>query len=520
MQHDSRVMTGAGALRGRVVGDVHRFRGIPFAAPPVGALRFRSPRPVAPWAGVRDALDPGHSSLQVLDPRSAWVYDDDGDPAEDCLTLNVFTAGTTGARPVLVWFHGGAFQTGHAALALFDGSALARDQDLVVVTCNYRLGPLGWLAHPDLRDPETGHRANWGLQDQVAALRWVRDNIAVFGGDPGNVTIAGESAGAMAVAHLSRNAANRGLYHRLIAQSPARRVGAATPPEVAHDHAAAVAAALGIPVAGLRDVPAWDLYRAADRVGADLIWVARRLSGGPVLDDDTIPALPHNAAADGVPLLVGCTSDESRFWHCLVEPDGGLVARLPLPADEAGLPDAVATYLATLSPEPDLLDPATLIDVYRAALPEADAPTRYLDLWTDGSFRVPATSWAAAHAAAGAPAYLYEFAHASPLPGVGSPHTLEIPFVFGTFAQPFTAPRAGDGPAEAVLSAAMRDIWAAFARTGDPGTRATGPWPRYAPPGRAVGILGGPGGTLVIEEAPRESRRAAWEPLYGASVRR
>ena len=131
MGQDTVVTTGAGKLRGRLVDGVSSFRGIPFAAPPVGALRFGSPRPVAPWAGVRDALVSGHSSLQVLDPRSAWVYEDAGDPGEDCLTLNLFTAGTTGARPVLVWFHGGAFQTGHAGLPLFDGSALARDQGLV-----------------------------------------------------------------------------------------------------------------------------------------------------------------------------------------------------------------------------------------------------------------------------------------------------------------------------------------------------------------------------------------------------
>ena len=515
MQTDTLVTIVDGTLRGQHSGGVHVFRGIPFAAPPVGALRFRSPRPVTPWAGVRDALVSGHSSLQSLDPRSAWVYEDDGDPDEDCLTLNVFTAGTSGARPVFVWFHGGAFQTGHAGLALFDGSALARDQDLVVVTCNYRLGPLGFLAHPDLSDPDTGLWANWGLQDQSAALRWVRANIAAFGGDPGNVTIAGESAGAMAIAHLLRNPANRGLYHKLIGQSPARRIGAAAPPEVARDYAETIAASLGVAVAGLRDVPAWDLFRAAERVGNDPTWAARRLGSGPVLDGDVIVAQPHNVAADGVPLLVGNTRDESRFWHCLVEPDGSLVARLPLPADEAALRPAIAAYLATLTPDPDLLDPAALLATYRAAIPEADAATLYLDLWTDGSFRVPATSWAAAHAAAGGPAYLYEFAHPSPLPGVGSPHTLEIPFVFGTFAQPFVAPRAGAGPAEAVLSAAMRDIWAAFCRTGDPSTPATGHWPRYNATRRPVGILGGPGTTLAIIDAPREATRAAWDPLYG-----
>jgi para-nitrobenzyl esterase len=469
---------------------------------------------VEPWAGVRDALVAGPSSLQYLDPRSAWIYEDDGGPAEDCLYLNVFTPATTGARPVIVWLHGGAFQSGHAALAVFDGSTLAREQDLVVVTCNYRLGPFGFLAHPALRDPETGHWANWGLQDQVAALRWVRANIARFGGDPGNVTVAGESAGAMAINYLAGNPANRGLFHKMIGQSPARRGGAAAP-EVASDYAEAIAAALGVEVGGLHDVPAWDLFNAAGEVGNDPQWAARFLGSGPVTDDDVILARPHNAGADGVPLLVGSTRDESRFWHCLVTPSGDLVARFPLPEDEAGLRASVERYLAGLTSERVAIAPDALIATYRAAMPGADVAELYLDLWTDGTFRGAATGWAARHVAAGGTAYSYEFAHNSPLPGVGCPHTLEIPFVFGTFAQPFMAPRAGAGPVEAALSAAMREAWAAFARTGDPSTP-TASWPRYDATRRATGVLGGPGGPVEIIEAPREATRAAWDALYGA----
>jgi para-nitrobenzyl esterase len=498
-----------------VADGVAAFKGLPFAAPPVGKLRFRSPRPVVPWTGVREALTPGPSSIQVLDPRSAWIYEDDGGPDEDCLYLNVWTAGLTGDRPVLVWFHGGAFQTGHAGLAAFDGTALARDQDVVVVTCNYRLGPLGWLAHPALRDPETGRWANWGLQDQVAALRWVRENIAAFGGDPGNVTIFGESAGAMAVAHLSRDPANRGLYHKMIAQSPARRIGAAAPPEVAVDYAAAIADSLGVAPGDLRAVPAWDLYHAAGTVGNDPAWAARFLGSGPVRDGDTIPEQPHDAASDGVPLLAGCNRDESRFWHCLITPDGGLVARHPLPTDEASLFDRVAGYLASLGPDGGTLDPAAMIATYRVAMPDASITDLYLDFWTDGSFRAGMNAWATAYAAAGAPTFVYEFAHRSPLVGVGSPHTLEIPFVFGTFAQPFLAPRTGAGAREEELSATMRAIWGAFAHTGDPSTALAGSWPRYDTARRAVGILGGPGAPLSIVEGLRDATRAAWDKLYG-----
>ncbi|MFN8538949.1 MAG: carboxylesterase family protein, partial [Thermomicrobiales bacterium] len=506
------VATEAGVVRGLVVDGVQVFRGVPFAAPPVGELRFRSPRPVVAWEGERDATVAGPSSIQVLDPRSAWIYEDDGGPSEDCLYLNVFTPGTEGARAVLVWLHGGAFQTGHAALAAFDGTTLAREQDLVVVTCNYRLGPLGFLGHPALRDPETGHWANWGLQDQVAALRWVRANIARFGGDPGNVTVAGESAGAMAINYLAGNPANRGVFHKMIGQSPARRGGAA-PPEVAGDYAEAIAAALGVEVGGLRDVPAWDLYRAAEQVGNDPQWAARFLGSGPVTDDDVILAEPYNLGADGVPLLVGSTRDESRFWHCLITPDGGLVARLPLPEGEEGLRASVERYVAGLTRNRLLIDTEALIATYRAAAPGASITDLYLDLWTDGTFRGAATGWATRHAATGAAAYSYEFAHQSPLPGVGSPHTLEIPFVFGTFGQPFMAPRAGDGPAEEALSAAMRAAWGAFARTGDPSTAEVA-WPRYDATRRATGVLGGPGGPVEIVDAPREERRAAWDALY------
>src|SRR3954452_1832032 len=165
---DLTVETGSGPVRGAEREGIASFLWLPFAAPPVGPLRFRSPQPVAPWASVRDATKPGASAPQVLSGGSAWIYENDGNPSEDCLYLNVWTPGPSGRRPVMVWLHGGAFRTGHAALPVFDGTNLARDGDVVVVTCNYRLGALGWLAHESLADAATGQWANWGLQDQVA----------------------------------------------------------------------------------------------------------------------------------------------------------------------------------------------------------------------------------------------------------------------------------------------------------------------------------------------------------------
>lgn len=508
---DLDVRTSAGTVRGQEKAGVAVSLGLPFAAPPVGPLRFRSPQPVAPWSGVRDATRPGPGALQVLTGGSAWIYENDGDPDEDCLYLNVWTPGLTGRRPVMVWFHGGSFQTGHAALPCFDGTRLVLDGDVVVVTCNYRLGGLGWLAHPDLADPETGTWANWGLQDQVAALRWVRGNIAAFGGDPGNVTIFGESAGGMTVGHIARNPANAGLYHKLIAQSPARRFGNAAPPDLAAEYATAVAAALGVAVADLRTVPARALQDTEREIGREPKWATRYVGAYPMADGLVIPDDAH-AVTPPVPLLAGSTRNESSMWYTLYHPDGTRASSQP-PLEEANLPALVSTLLAA-DPAAARLDSEAVRAAYHRAMPEAAAIERFLELWTDYVFRVPVAAWAASQTAQGHPAYLYEFAHPSPIPGVGSVHTLEIPFVFGTCGDPFMAPRAGAGPAEEELSARMRAIWTTFARTGNPATAATGDWPPYDATRRAVMVLGGAAGPTALVEAPREATRAVWDGVY------
>ena len=510
---DLDVQTSAGIVRGAVKAGIAAFLGLPFAAPPVGALRFRAPQPVTPWSGVREASRPGPGAPQVLTGGSAWIYENAGDPDEDCLYLNVWTPGLVGQRPVMVWFHGGSFQTGHAALPCFDGTRLARDGDVVVVTCNYRLGGLGWLAHPDLTDSETGTWANWGLQDHRAALRWVQDNVAAFGGDPGNVTLFGESAGAMTIAHLARNRANAGLYHRLIAQSPARRFGSAAAPDLAAAYAAAVAAALGVTVADLRTLPAVQVQEAAGHVSRDPAWATYNVGAYPVADGLVIPDADA-AVTPTVPLLVGSTRNESVMFFTLSNPDGTRASSQPPLRDEQ-LPAALATLLAA-DPAAARFNPAATWDVYTAALPGASDLERFLELWTDAIFRAPVASWAAAHTAKGGRAYVYEFAHPSPIAGVGSVHTLEIPFVFGTFDSPFMAPKAGAGPVEADLSARMRAIWTTFARTGDPATAATGLWPPYDATRRAVMVLGGPAGATALVDAPREATRAAWDAIFAS----
>jgi para-nitrobenzyl esterase len=217
-----------GKLEGDEQGGLSVFKGIPFAAPPVGARRWLAPEKPASWSGVRDARRFGavnHQNKLMLSALSAFVID--GEQSEDCLTLNVWTPALDGKRrPVMVWIHGGAFTIGSGSQALYDGSVLARRGDTVVVTINYRLGPLGFLRLADVTNGKIPATGSEGMLDQVAALEWVRDSIAEFGGDPGNVTIFGESAGGMSVGTLLAMPAARGLFHKAIPQSGASHTGA------------------------------------------------------------------------------------------------------------------------------------------------------------------------------------------------------------------------------------------------------------------------------------------------------
>ena len=265
-------MTIAETRSGRLAGfrqqQALAFLGIPFAAPPVGPLRYCPPRPAAAWPGLRDATAPGAAPIQTLAAAAAWLYDSAEPQSEDCLYLNVWTPALAGRRPVMVWLHGGAWRTGHGAVAATNGAALAVRGDVVVVTCNYRLGVLGWLAHPDLTDAQTGVAANWGLQDQLAALRWVRDNIAAFGGNPDNVTLFGQSAGGSSVASIAQNPANAGLFHKLIIQSGSLHGAPAFADQVtAARYAETLARRLDTTVAGLRDMPAHTLHAAELALG-------------------------------------------------------------------------------------------------------------------------------------------------------------------------------------------------------------------------------------------------------------
>lgn len=489
------VTTTSGPVRGELLGSgAAVFRGIPFAAPPLGAHRFGPPRPVEPWPDVRDATAFGPASVQPT--GGLGMFGPAGLPVdEDCLSLNVWTPGCDDQRrPVMVWIHGGAFRMGTAGAPSYDGRALAERGDVVVVSANYRLGLLGFLV-----DPDRGV-ANAALHDQIAALRWVRDEIERFGGDPDQVTVFGESAGAKSVECLLAAPAARGLFRRAILQST---YATALDAERPADRARAIAAHLGTDVGGLADVPLDALLAAEAAVvataGPEPIGSG---GGGPVVDGDLLPVEPLVAIGDGaasdVDLLVGTTLDEFMLFALMGMPAGG----------PPGTP--VAQRLAAILGLDDPDDPAVAaaIEAYTAERTQrgasADDDGIVHDAMTDRMFRQHSLRVAEAAAEHGQ-VHAYLFTWTSPVPALGACHGLELPFVFGTLDA--SADFAGTGPAAEALSSTIQDAWLAFARTGRPGTDPLGPWPAYDATRRATMVLGA---TCCVHDAPMEPIRELW----------
>ena len=424
---------------------------------------------------------------------------------EDCLTLQVWTpALDAGGRPVLVWLHGGGFTTGSGSLPLFDGATLAARGDAVVVTVNYRLGALGFLAHPDLFDAgEVG--ANFGLLDQVAALGWVRDHARALGGDPGNVTLFGESAGAMSIGALLGVPRARGLFRRAILQSGAAHN--ATPRATALRVAEGFRAAAGqpdAPVAALRALPVEAVLHAQGEVIDRLFRHIEGLPFQPVIDGAVLPRAPLEAVADGeargVALLIGTNLDEWRLF-ALTDPklremdDAALLRRLAR-MPPSGVADAAAFA-------------ARALESYRAArsgkLP-VDPASLWLAMQTDRVFRIPALQLADRQRRHGDEVHAYLFDWASPaLDGaLGACHGIELPFVFGTHQDPRAAQLVGSGADADRLAVTIQDAWLAFARSGDPG------WPRYDPSRRPTFRLGR---ESRLDWDPQGCERAFWVGL-------
>lgn len=468
IQRGLTIATAKGNLRGAQVGATRVFQGIPYAAPPVGALRWRAPVPAEAWDGTLDATAPGPMCPQFV-PIVGNV-DDRGD--EDCLSLNVWTPEPAPKTPlsVMVWIHGGSFEIGSGAEPQYDGRLLSERGDVVVVTINYRLGPLGFLAHPALEaDDPDGGAGNWGIRDQQLALRWVHDEIAAFGGDPGSVTVFGESAGAMsACVHLVAPE-SRDLAQRVIMESGVcvRGDGTRAPvqsAEQAHELGARFAKGVGCDADGdvagcLRALSAEDALRWTENAADFLSEVRWR----PVIDGKVIPDAPEAMIADGdwsgVPIVLGTNRDELALF---VAPPLGM----PIATRDAYVALVAAQY-------PGRAD--EVLAQYPAD-DDAAANDAFVRLMSDWIFTCPTRTLARAAADVGGATYLYSFEQVpsnSIFGDIGVFHAAEIPFVFGT-----SSPLGGADSAPA-LSEAMQNYWTAFAHAGDPNGGDLEAWPRY-----------------------------------------
>lgn len=453
------VTTSAGQVSGRIVNRVYRYLGIPYAAPPVGEAAFAAPAPPESWAGLRQCDDYGPTAPQVPypDPIAALLSNVIA-LGDTYLNLNVWTPDPgAGGLPVMVWIHGGAFTRGSNRMEMYAGDTFARD-GVVCVGINYRLGTAGFAS-------VAGAPENRGLLDQIAALRWVHDNIAAFGGDPDNVTLFGESAGAMSIASLLSAGSANGLFARAIMQSG--NGNAAADPADARKVTARLAEVLGVnaTVASLGQVGAEALLKAQTQVALEVsvnpdpqLWGPSVATAGlgimsqfPVIDGELLTARPQEAVAAGagagIPLLAGWNADEFRFF---LVPTGGAAA-----VTEDAAAAALGRLGMSLQAERQRLDAdATAGDVLVAAL-------------TYVSFSGPTT--AIAEARPGSPTYLYEFGYPSPQADIRAGHAVEIPFVFDHLAG--ASALVGPDPDQGVADE-MHSAWVRFAQSGDPGWRA------------------------------------------------
>ncbi|GAA2071304.1 carboxylesterase/lipase family protein [Williamsia deligens] len=506
------VVTAHGPVRGSVDPGtgIRRWKGIPFAAPPVGELRWRAPQPPQAWSEVRDSTRFGHAAPQ---PRFPMFDLGEGvTVSEDCLVLNVAappSATPDHLRPVMVWIHGGAYIVGSATQPLYDGARLVLDGDVVLVTVNHRLGPFGFLELGAFADDDNRFDSNLALRDVIAALEWVRDSIAAFGGDPDSVTVFGESAGGGMVTTLMTVPSARGLFHRAIAQSsPATSIYDAERARIVAEqfmHELGVGPAV---IGRLRDLPVRTLLEAsAELFDAVPTTSPGRLAFAPVVDGDLVPEYPVDAFRAGratpVPLLIGTNKHEAALFRLIRSPI------IPIKSD------AIRAMFSQIAVErPELVIPAEQ-DVMTAYARVRDR-SRGLAVARDLAFRMP-TVWLAEGHSTVAPVYLYRWDWASPLLkalGIGATHATELGYVFGGVR---SARRSvefilGGHRAARRMSRRVQRRWTSFAATGRPtGDHADPVWPPYDTTSRAV---------LVIDEHDRVddvdvALRSAWgdEPL-------
>ncbi|MGP3933474.1 carboxylesterase/lipase family protein [Nonomuraea sp. KM88] len=464
------VQVAGGRLRGRMDRGAAAFLGIPYAAPPFGPRRMRPPEPPVRWEGERSAIDYGPTCPKGNDdPASSALFPEVVIPGEECLNLNVWTPDPRrSGLPVLVWIHGGMFTKGSGSVSGYRGTSFARD-GVVCVTINYRLGAEGFVHLDD-------STVNLGLLDQIAALEWVQGNIAAFGGDPGKVTVAGQSAGAMSVITLMAMPRARGLFRQAISQSGA--VTRTLTTEAAADVASRLAESLGVAPTreAFSQVPVERLTRAAFALLREVQTAAdpatwEILPFAPVIDGDTLPDHPLDALRRGdgsdVRLLAGWNRDDTRI---------GLVPTGMIDIVDESLLSAAVSALGT---------PDGAVERYRAARPGASNGDLLAAVTTDSFVRIPAIQVAEARCAAGgADTWMYRFDHESPSFGgrLGAAHGVEIPYVFDLLDEKSSRALIGDVRSQVVADTA-HGAWVRFVADGDPG------WPRYDLADRSTALI-------------------------------
>jgi para-nitrobenzyl esterase len=453
-----------GAVRGEAKAGLHIFRGLPYAAPPLGPLRWKAPAAPSAWQGVRDARRFGPACFQPK-PRAGSIYADPiAEMSEDCLSLNIWSPAEAYNAAVMVWIHGGSLTGGAGSETLYDGAALARG-GLVVVTINYRLGVLGYLAHPGLSSESPDNiSGNYGLLDQIAALGWVKRNIAAFGGNPEEVTIAGESAGALSVMYLMASPAARGLFRQAILESAymistpelrEKRFGE----EPAEALGVRLSTRLGIDgIAGLRAMDAATITERAPSAG----YLPFGTIDGHVLRRQLVDVFDRGEQAH-VPVLVGFNSGEIRSLRFLAP---------PAPATEAAYVAAIRDRYGALA------------DAFLRLYPSSDIPGSILAEPRDALYGWTAERVATKQVAAGEPAFLYFFDHGYPAAdaaGLHAFHASELPYIFGTADRtPPAWPKLPATQEDQRFADAMGGYWASFVRNGIPTAPGQPEWPSFA----------------------------------------